>query len=114
MGIMDKISKHYQSSISGDLLKLHVEEWDSDIYYRTSYPLHIEGKISELQSQNKTVEALVESIVLKAKDAQGNRLFQDADKIKLLHEADPQVIIRVGTAINNAKVEIDQASAAKE
>lgn len=114
MSITDKIAKHYQSSISGEMQKLHVDEWDVDIYYRTTYPLNVESKIIELQSQNKTVEALIESIILKAKDAEGNRLFKDADRIKLMHEADPQVIIKVGSAINNAKLELDQATAAKE
>jgi len=114
MSITDNIAKHYQSSISGDLQKVHVPEWKTDIYYKTSYPLHVESKVIELQQTGKTVEALIESIILKALDANKKRLFHDADRIKLMHEADPQVVIRVGTSINNAKVEIDQADAAKE
>jgi len=47
MSITDKIAKHYQSSISGDLKKIHVEEWDTDVYCRTTYPLKDEAKILE-------------------------------------------------------------------
>ena len=93
---------------------VHVPEWEADVYYKSSYPLHVESKVIELQQQGKTVEALIESIILKALDANKKRIFQDADRIKLMQEADPQVVIRLGTVINNAKVEIDQASAAKE
>jgi hypothetical protein len=114
MSITDKIAKHYQSSISGDLKKIHVDEWDTDIYCRTTYPLKDEAKILELQTQGKTVEALVESIIVKARDKNGKRLFQDADRIKLMNEADPTVIIKVGGAINNAKIDLDQETASKE
>ncbi len=114
MSITDKIAKHYQSSISGDLKKIHVEEWDTDVYCRTTYPLKDEAKILELQTQGKTVEALVESIIVKARDKNGKRLFQDADRIKLMNEADPTVIIKVGGAINNAKIDLDQETASKE
>lgn len=114
MSITDKISKHYQSSIAGELKKIHVEEWDTDVYYKTTYPLSVESKIIELQAQGKTVEALVESIVLKSRDANGKRLFQDADRIKLMMEADPLVVIKVATAINNAKMAYGQEDVAKE
>jgi len=114
MSITDNISKHYQSSIGGELQKVRCEEWKTDIYFRTTYPLKDEGKILELQTQGKTVEALVESIIRKAKDKDGKRLFHDADRIKLMNEADPQVVIKVATAINNAKITATQESIAKE
>ena len=37
MTITDKIAKHYQKAIGGELKKYHVEEWETDIYYRTTY-----------------------------------------------------------------------------
>jgi hypothetical protein len=114
MNITENIAKHYQLSIGGELKKIRCEEWDADIYFRTTYPLKDEARILELQAQGKTVEALVESIVTKARDKDGNRLFHDADRIKLMNEADPQVVIKVATAINNAKVIATQESAAKE
>jgi len=114
MSITDKIAKHYQSAIAGDLQKIHVEEWDTDIYCRTTYPLKDEAKILQLQTEGKTVEALVESIIVKARDKDGKRIFHDADRIKLMNEADPMVIVKVGGAINNAKLNVDQETASKE
>ena len=114
MNITDKISKHYQSSIGGELKKMHVEEWDCDIFYRTTYPFKTEAKVIELQSQGKTVEALVESLITKALDQNGKRLFHDADRVKLMNEADPNVIVRLCTVINNAKLTETQDNIAKE
>lgn len=114
MTITDKISKHYQSSIGGEMQKYKCKEWDTDIYFRTTYPLKDESRILQLQTEGKTVEALVESIITKARDKDGKRLFHDADRIKLMNEADPKVVLKVATAINNAKVTATQDSIAKE
>ena len=114
MSIMDNIGKHYQTSIGGEMKKIHVEEWDTDIYCRTTYPLKDEAKVMELQAAGKTIEAVIESIIVKARDKNGKRLFHDADRIKLMNEADPMVIVKVGGAINNAKLNVDQETASKE
>jgi len=114
MSITDKISKHYQSAIAGELKKYHCEEWDTDIYFRGTYPLKDEGKILQLQSEGKTVEALVESIVTKARTKDGQRMFMDADKVKLMNEADPMTVVKVASAINNGKITATQDQAAKE
>ena len=114
MSITDKIAKHYQSAIGGEMKMYHCEEWGTDIYFRTTYPLKDEGKILELQSQGKTVEALVESIVTKARSKDGKSLFTDADKVKLMNEADPLTVVKVASAINNGKITATQDEAAKE
>jgi len=114
MSITDNISNHYQKSISGELKSVKIPEWDTEIYFRSTYALKDEAKIIELQTQGKTVEALVESIVRKARTQDGKPMFHDADKIKLMNEADPLVVIRVATAINNGRVDFSQESVAKE
>ena len=114
MSITDKIAKHYQASISGELKKIHVKEWDTDVYFRTTYPLKDEAKVMDLQNKGFTIEAVVESIIVKARDKNGKRLFQDADRIKLMNEADPMVVVRVGSAINNSRIKFDQATVAGE
>tara|TARA_R100001594_G_scaffold25118_1_gene49208 strand:- start:29 stop:373 length:345 start_codon:yes stop_codon:yes gene_type:complete len=114
MSITDKISKHYQASIGGELKKIHVKEWDTDIYFRTTYSLRDEELVLKLQTEGKTVQALVESIIVKARTKGGERLFHDADRIRLMNEADPLVVIKVASEINNARLNFDQASIAKE
>ena len=58
-----------------------------------------------MQQQGKTAEALVESILLKALNADGDRLFSNMDKDELLNEADPNVIVKVASVLNNANSE---------
>jgi hypothetical protein len=114
MTIQDKISQHYQKSISGELEKYHCEEWGTDIYFRTTHSFKDETKIVELASKGQVVEALVETVLVKSRDASGKRLFTEADRFKLMNEADPAVIIKISTAINNAKIQSTPDLIAKE
>jgi hypothetical protein len=41
-------------------------------------------------------------------------MFTDADKVKLMNEADPMTVVRVASAINNGKITATQDQAAKE
>jgi|TARA_R110000868_G_scaffold363270_1_gene625538 hypothetical protein len=101
MKTLEKISQHYQTAIAGELEKLEVKEWDMDIYCRRTYPFKDEAKVIELQSQGKTVEALVESLIVKALDKDGQKIFKETDRVVLMNEADPAVIIKVAGVINN-------------
>ena len=114
MTIQDKISQHYQQSISGELKKYHCEEWGTDIYFRTTHSFKDEAKIVELAAKGQVVEALVETVLVKSRDANGKRLFSEADRFKLMNEADPAVIIKVSTAINDAKIQSTPDLIAKE
>lgn len=109
-----KIAKHYKTAISGGLQKIHVEEWDMDIYYKNTYAFRDEARVVELQQQGKTVDALVEGLIVKALDENGRRIFTDADKINLMNEADPNVIVRVIGTINAAEYRVKTADTGKE
>lgn len=98
-----KIAQHYQSAIGGEMTKISIPEWDMDVYCRKTYPFREEARIIELQAQGKTVEALVESLIVKALDKDGKKIFTSADRISLMNEADPAVIIRIVGEINNAE-----------
>jgi len=109
-----KIQSHYASAISGDLMKYHCKEWNSDLYYRKTYPFKEEAKVIELQSQGKTVEALCQALVNKARDKNGNKLFSQHDIVTLMNEADPAVIIMVASVINSGMPNVSIEDIAKE
>jgi len=52
--------------------------------------------------------------VTKARDKDGKRLFMDADRVKLMNEADPMTVVKVASAINNGRITATQDQAAKE
>jgi pseudouridine-5'-phosphate glycosidase len=114
MKTLEKISQHYQKAIAGDMEKIEVKEWDMDIYCRRTYPFKDEAKVIELQAQGKTVEALVESLIVKALDKDGKKIFRDADRINLMNEADPAVIIKIAGQINNIGMRQPLETLAKE
>ena len=105
MTIKQKALAHFKSKMAGDLLKLKVDEWDCDIFYRATSSMATEAKIVKLTTDGRTAEALVESIIQKAMDIDGKRLFQETDRPALMNEVDPKVLIKVAGALNNANSE---------
>ncbi len=100
MSVLQKATQHFRSKLDGSLEKIHVPEWEVDVYFYPTTPLKDESSILKLQQEGKTVEALVQSLIIKARNADGSRLFQPADRVTLMNEVDPKVIIRVAGAIN--------------
>ena len=63
--------------------------------FRTATTFATEKKILDLHSKGEMVEALVETLLHKALDKDGNRVFTNADKVVMMREVDPEIIIRV-------------------
>jgi hypothetical protein len=108
MSIKDNIKTHFKDKLAGEMRKMTIDEWKTDIYYKNTYSFAVESKIISLQQQNKTVEALVESIILKALDPDGKPLFTTGDRNMLMYEADPSVLLRVAGNLNSATSEYEE------
>ena len=102
LSALEAAKAHYKQKVGGELMHYYCDEWGIDIYYRATASLAIENRIMALQQQGKTAEALVESVISKAMDKDGNLLFKSTDRASFLHEVDPQVIIEIATKLNNA------------
>lgn len=102
---IDKMTAHFRTKISGDMRKLHVEEWGMDIWFKEANTLAEEGALIKLAQEGKTVEALVETLITKARNADGTRMFKKADKVTMMNEVDPAVLIRVVGEMNAANSE---------
>jgi len=100
MSILENVKSHYKSKLSGELQKMSVPEWKTDVFFKQAHPFAVESKIIELQQAGKTVEALVESVILKALDPEGKPLFNKFDKVTLMNEADPNVLMRIAAVLN--------------
>jgi hypothetical protein len=108
MSVIDKVTKHFNESVDNNLKKFYVSEWDLDVYYYPTYSFKDESKVMQAQSAGKTVDALIETIIVKARDGEGKRLFKDADRSALMNEADPTIVIKVAGAINNGEVSSEE------
>lgn len=98
--VIDKATAHFRAKISGAMKKIHVPEWDCDIWYKEANTLKEESKLIELAQQGKTVEALVETLIIKARNEDGSKMFNIVDKPVFMQEVDPNVVIRVVAEMN--------------
>ena len=105
--ILKQAQEHFKSKLAGGLNKMTVPEWKTDVYYKPAYSFAVESKIIELQQQGKTVEALVESIISKALDPEGKPMFTRMDKLTLMNEVDPTVMLKVASVLNSSTTEYD-------
>ena len=102
--VLDKATSHFREKLSAEMKYVVVPEWDdAKIYYKSTITLREQSKLIELSSQGKTVEALVESLIVKARNEDGTKMFSMPDKITFLNEVDPNVIIRVVGEMNTAE-----------
>ena len=103
MSILQNAKEHMTAVLAGGLNNIKVPEWNATIYFKPANTFAQEQKVIELHSKGKLVEALVETLIMKSLDAEGSKLFTQADRIVMMREVDPEIIIRVVGEMNEAK-----------
>lgn len=100
--VMAAAKAHFKDVLAGGLKgPIQVPEWKCEIWYKAATSFQQESKIVELTSAGKTVEALVESLIMRALDADGHPIFAKADKPDLMRFVDPAIIMRVMSEMND-------------
>ena len=100
--ILEQATAHFRNKISGDMKSIVVPEWgDSEIFYKEANTLQEESRLLMLAQQGKTVEALVETLITKARNKDGTKMFKMTDKPTFMNEVDPTVLIRVCGEMNS-------------
>jgi hypothetical protein len=100
--VLDQATSHFREKLSAEMKYVAVPEWgNAKIYYKSTITLKEQSKLIELASQGKTVEALVETLIVKARNEDGTKMFSMPDKMTFLNEVDPEVIIRVVGDMNS-------------
>lgn len=111
--VLDKATAHFRNQIGGEMKSIEVPEWETKIFFKTVTNLREEGRILELSQQGKSVEALVENLIVRARNEDGSKMFGVADKMVLLNEVDPKVLIRIVGEINSVEVDLNMAQVEK-
>jgi len=88
--VLEKATAHFRNQIGGDMQTISIPEWDTKIWFKSVTNLREEGRILELSQQGKSVEALVESLIVRARNEDGTKMFTIADKMVFLNEVDPK------------------------
>ncbi len=106
MSVLQNAQAHYKAQLAGGLLSVEVPEWDTTVYFKPAATFAQQSKIIELTQKGELVEAMVETLMQRALTEDGKKMFKFADRVVLLNEVDPEIIIAVVTAINNTKAEV--------
>ena len=99
--VLDQATKHFEAKL-GEMQSVGVPEWATTVYFRP-VTLDEQGVIFGLQNEGKTADAVAMTIILRARNEDGSRMFRKADKFEIMHKVDPDVI----TKIINAMSEVD-------
>lgn len=94
MDAIDLIKEHFASL---GTKKIEVPEWKLTVY-ATPVTLSEKNRLYR-KSRDSDMELLVDILIMKACDANGQKLFTLEHKITLLNRADSNVLARVANAI---------------
>ena len=101
MSVIDRVKDHFESQ---GVKTINVAEWGEEgqplVIYCSPFTLAEKRNLFK-GARNDDLGVLVDAIMLKAKDKDGNKIFKLDDKQVLLNNADPEVIARVATQILN-------------
>lgn len=98
--VLQKAKKHFHSLNSGELQSLEVPEWETTVYWKIGgLNFAQQSKVIELTNAGKTAEALVEMLILRALDSDGKKMFKPVEKTEIMREVDPNIILKIVTAM---------------
>lgn len=97
MSILDNATAHFESK---GIRQISIDEWDTVIHC-SPFTMNEKRKLLKV-AKNDDLEFLVRALIMKAKDAQGEPLFDLSDKVSLMNNVDPDVITRVVTEITSS------------
>lgn len=96
MGAIDNVAKHWTSIAA--ITKLHVPEWELDVHFTRMNAIERQNMLNAVETEGD-FPGTVDTLIAKAKDAEGKQLFTLADRPTLLRKADPDVIASVVLAM---------------
>ena len=101
MNVIDRVKAQFEAL---GIKKIEVAEWGEEgkplIIYCSPFTLGEKRNLFK-GAKNDDLGVLIDAIVLKAKDADGNKIFKLDDKLTLLNSADANVIAKVSTEMLN-------------
>lgn len=95
MSLLEKGAQHFAERRK--LEKIHVDELDADIYYYPAMNMAERREIYKHQYQDGKfdLEGLVIALIVRARDAEGNKLFNKPDRLRLMGEWDGNLISKI-------------------
>lgn len=103
MTVLSKAKEHFKEIANQGMGHIEIPEWETTVYWRIGgLNFASQSKIIELQNAGKSAEALVEMMIMRAIDSEGAKLFKLAEKTEIMREVDPNIILKVVTAMGDS------------
>lgn len=106
--ILDRARNQFRARMGSELRVIEVPEWPdeeghpSKIFFRPVLNFLEQEEITQLVDQGKKMEAIVRTLILRAKDADGKPLFRKDQRVELMRQCDPDVVARIVTEMSEA------------
>ena len=99
--IKENAKTHFSERMSG-LRCLTVPEWgDGKIYYKQSMNFRDQGAVLRLHADNKPADAVIMTLILKALDKDGKKLFSKSEMTEISLSYSPEVVSRIVTEMSD-------------
>jgi hypothetical protein len=108
MSIKDNATAHFRSKLSGELLSIDVPEWEDKIYYKGAITGKQQTQIFKLYSQDKQIEAVYMSLIMRALDEDGKPIWRSHELNEMMRSYDPDVVSRLVEEISNDEPTVDE------
>ncbi len=90
MGVLENAKTHFDTL---ETKVIEVEEWDT-VIYATPFTMGEKKKLWK-HAKEDDIEFMVRTLILKALNKDGEKMFDLSDKPTLMNHVDPNVIVRV-------------------
>jgi|TARA_R110000824_G_scaffold2146_2_gene10158 hypothetical protein len=108
MTVLSTAKEHFKEIANQGQAHLDVPEWGTVVYWNVSgLNFAQQSKVIELQQKGKSAEALVEMMIMRALDGEGKKMFKLVEKTEIMREVDPNVILKIVTAMGDSELEED-------
>ena len=96
------------------LVAIPVPAWNTTVYFWPDMTLSERREIFMLAKQkgDETIldlEAMAITLIVRARDKEGKRLFSKAERMELMNEYDPEVITQIVSAMNSPVPNVEDA-----
>ena len=111
--VLDKAQNHFKTIIDSELKSYKCEEWDSTIYYKPTLTWKEQSMILDA-GQKSSADAIIQTLLIRALNKDGSKMFSKADKLILENDVDPDIIVKVVGAINLGSSKLDEEDLEKK
>ena len=111
--VLEKAQTHFKNIIDDEMKSYYCKEWDSTVYYKPTLTWKEQSEILDA-GQKSSADAIIKTLIIRARNKDGSKMFSNVDKVILENDVDPDVIVKVVGAINLGSSKLDEEDAEKK